>query len=184
MHIKGNVFNNSHNDLVNKIISKREAMTRLSRSVDKRCDMYRHIAMVTAKNGRVLGTGANGFIPSIKFGYTEHAEISALRHAKRNLQVLGKLSSNKKVTVDLTVLRTTLVNSQPCIHCINSILGNDNFNVRRVYFSNGDGIDCKSLNAIIDNPDSLCITKNNRPNHYYLDCDDDEEEDDDEEKRK
>lgn len=150
-----------NNNLINKLIKKRTAETK-STSNKRNSDNFKHAAAITTRKGRVLTLGSNKYHTTIKHGYTIHAEVDTIQRALRPVFIkYGRSLNKRRIPVDITVIRTSMVNSHPCMHCINTMATNPVFAVKRVYYSNNGDISYSSMSTLlnIENPH---VSKANR----------------------
>ena len=70
-----------------------------------------------------------------------------------------------------------MVNSHPCLHCINALASNPVFAVKRVYYSNGGDIEYTSMSSLLETTNPH-VSKANRCSSSC--CDDEECSDSDE----
>ena len=92
-----------------------------------------------------------------------HAEENAV---KRFLKNNYKFSKNKKIKVDLLVVRVTysgeLKNSKPCRHCVEMLSQLPYITVVNVYYSTKDGnIVCEKFKDLLSNIEMCTITRGN-----------------------
>jgi cytidine deaminase len=160
-------------NLINKMIKKRNAETF---SNNKKIDNYKHAAAITTHKGRVLKIGGNKYLPTTKHGYSIHAEVDTIQKSLRKAYIkYGRSLNKRRIPVDITVIRTSLVNSHPCLHCINAMASNPVFAIKRVYYSNDGDISYSSMSSLLS-IENQHVSKANR-------CDNcDNEEGDDEAK--
>ena len=161
-----------------KAIVKRSSATPNFNNVDTR----KHVAIITTKKGRNLSTiGFNKYHPTIKHGYTTHAEVDAMQKSIRPIiKKYGRSVNKRRIPVTITVLRTTMVNSHPCLHCINAMNSNSIFKVKRVNYSFDGDIKTASMASLLS-LENYHISKGNRTDccNCSTDCSDecsDEEE--------
>jgi deoxycytidylate deaminase len=162
--------------LINRLIKKRKAETG-STGNKRNSDNIKHAAAITTRKGRILTLGSNKYHPTIKHGYTVHAEVDTIQRALRPAYIkYGRSLNKRRIPVDITVIRTSMVNSHPCMHCINTMANNPVFAVKRVYYSNDGDLSYASMSSLlnIENPH---ISKANRSG-----CNCSEEDDEDEAK--
>ena len=145
--------------LISSMIKKRTGETQCA---SKRTDMFKHAAAITTRRGRVLTIGTNKYHTTIKHGYTVHAEVDTMQKALRPSFIkYGRSLNKRRIPVDITVIRTTMVNSHPCFHCIKAMATNPVFAVKRVYYSiDGDTQYC-SMSALLDG-ENFHFSKANR----------------------
>jgi cytidine deaminase len=162
-----------NNSLIKKLITKRTAETKASCN-KRNNDNFKHAAAITTRKGRVLTLGSNKYHTTIKHGYTIHAEVDTIQRALRPAFIkYGRSLNKRRIPVDITVIRTSMVNSHPCMHCIKTMANNPVFAIKRVYYSNDGDISYNSMSSLlsIENPH---ISKANRNSC----CDEDEEDED------
>lgn len=150
-----------NNKLINKLITKRVNETKTSNN-KRNGDTYKHAAAITTRKGRVLTLGSNKYHTTIKHGYSIHAEVDTIQRALRPMYIkYGRSLNKRRIPVDITVIRTSLVNSHPCMHCINTMATNPIFAVKRVYYSNDGDMSYSSMSSLlnIENPH---VSKANR----------------------
>jgi deoxycytidylate deaminase len=161
---------------LDKIITKRNCLSNHNNST-KRADTIKHTAVLFNKRGDVLGIGNNQYLPNIKHGYSEHAEVNVIQKTiAKGISIKGRSIYKHKIPTSLLVIRTTMVNSHPCYNCIQSMIENPVFNIQRVYYSCDGEIKYKSLTEM-KNSDEFHICKAVRSTSY-LNCTLDDEEDD------
>lgn len=164
-------------NLINRMIKKRCAETN---SFNKRSDQFKHAAAITTRRGRVLTIGGNKYHSTIKHGYTIHAEVDTIQRSLRPAFIkYGRSLNKRRIPVDITVIRTSMVNSHPCLHCINTMASNPVFSIKRIYYSVDGDLSYCSMSSLLatENPH---VSKANRPNNGC--CCDDECDDEDEAK--
>lgn len=131
--------------IINKMIKKRKDSSAIT-NIDKNL----HMASLITKKNHILSMGENKYNTTKKNGYSIHAEINTMQKSARNVLMKKKRSIYKKsIKVDLIVIRTSLNNSMPCYHCISSMVKNNIFNIRRVYYSINGTLKYKSLNSLL-----------------------------------
>jgi cytidine deaminase len=156
--------------LVNRMVRKRVNETKTSKK--NNVDNFKHAAAITTKRGRVLNIGSNKYNINTKHGYSVHAEMDTIQRSLRSAYIkYGRSLNKRRIPVDITVIRTSLVNSHPCINCINSMASNPVFAIKRVYYSNNGSIEYSSMAELLD-IDNPHISKANRNNTCC--CDEDE----------
>lgn len=159
--------------LVNKMINKRNAMTPFYKKIDN----IKHTAAITTKRGRLLGIGINKYHTNISHGYTTHAEVDTMQKAMLPMyKKFGRSLNKRKIAVDITIIRTSLVNSHPCLHCLMAMNKNPVFNVKKVNYSCEGEIITTTLNSLLGKEEHH-LSKGNRHR-----CGMDEDEDEDEDK--
>jgi|SaaInlStandDraft_7_1057024.scaffolds.fasta_scaffold153977_1 hypothetical protein len=159
--------------LTNYMIKRRCSET--SSSFSKRVDQIKHVASITTRKGNVLAIGSNKYHSTIKHGYSIHAEADTIQRAIRPAYIkYGRSLNKRRIPVDITIIRTTMVNSHPCLHCINIMASNPIFAIKRVYYSNDGDLSYCSMSSLLDinNPH---ISKANRSTC----CDEEEDSEDD-----
>lgn len=165
-----------NNNLVNSMIRKRTAETN---GYNRRSDQFKHAAALTTRKGRVLKIGGNKYHTTIKHGYTVHAEVDTIQRSLRPAFIkYGRSLNKRRIPVDITVIRTSMVNSHPCFHCIKAMATNPIFAIKRVYYSNNGELSYCSMSSLLD-AETFHLSKANRPeNNCCCDDDCDGEEDD------
>ena len=169
----------TQNGLLTYMIKKRNNVAAANKT-NKKCDNYKHSASIITGKGRVLSIGSNYYHPGIKNGFTIHAEVDTIQKASRPMMLKHKRSLNKRrIPADIYVIRTTMVNSHPCFHCINTMKANPVFNIKRVYYSIDGGLDYISMSALL-NKDNY-ISRGNRRGCCAMDLEGYDEEDEEQE---
>ena len=147
------------NSLISSMIKKRKCETQCA---SKKTDMFKHAAAITTRRGRVLTIGTNKYHPTMKHGYTIHAEVDTMQRAMRPVLIkYGRSVNKRRIPVDITVIRTTMVNSHPCFHCIRSMATNPVFAIKRVYYSIDGNTQYCSMSSLLDG-ESFHFSKANR----------------------
>jgi cytidine deaminase len=158
--------------LIHRMIQKRTNETNASSK--RNVDNFKHAAAITTRRGRVLTIGSNKYHATIKHGYTVHAEVDTIQRSLRPAFIkYGRSLNKRRIPVDITVIRTSMVNSHPCKHCINTMATNPVFAIKRVYYSNDGELSYSSMSSLltIANPH---ISKANR-----CSCSEEETDEDD-----
>jgi cytidine deaminase len=114
-------------DLANNMIIKREQQ--MSSPFHQKLKSN-HMCAILDKNGKILSFGSNCY--NLKIDTTEHAEAQALR---KLIERIGR--NNKKITIDILVIRTTGGNSKPCDECITRMYElSQRFKIRNIFYTN------------------------------------------------
>jgi hypothetical protein len=97
--------------------------------------------------------------------YGIHSEISSVRHLLRSKKTRNKYWNNKRITVNLMVIRQNsngkLCSSKPCAACIKKLLSYTNIKIKRVYYSTSEGtIVMEKFNNLLDTTHKSRGTKN------------------------
>lgn len=156
----------NHGSLISSMINKRLNETIKTKHLTSRnSDSFKHAAAITTRRGRVLTIGTNKYHTTIKHGYTIHAEVDTMQRALRPMFIkYGRSAFKRRIPVDITVIRTNMLNSHPCFHCIKSMVNNPIISIKRVYYSiNGDDTQYCSLSSLIDS-NNYHISKANKIN--------------------
>jgi cytidine deaminase len=157
-------------NLINHMIRKRIGETS---SFNKKHDHYKHAAAITTRKGRVLTIGGNKYHSTIKHGYTIHAEVDTIQRSLRPAFIkYGRSLNKRRIPVDITVIRTSLVNSHPCLHCINAMASNPVFAIKRIYYSNDGDITYSSMSSLLETTNPH-VSKANRGSSSCC-CDEDD----------
>ena len=89
-----------------------------------------HMCAILDKNGKILSFGSNYY--NLKIDITEHAEVQAFR---KLIERIGR--NNRKITIDVLVIRTTGGNSKPCEDCISRMYElSQRFKIRNIFYTN------------------------------------------------
>ena len=89
-----------------------------------------HMCVILDKNHNILAFGSNCY--NLQIDITEHAEVQALR---KLIEKMGR--TNRKITIDILVIRTTGGNSKPCDKCINRMYElSIRFKIRNIFYTN------------------------------------------------
>ena len=102
-----------------------------------------HMCAILDKNGRILSLGSNCY--NLQIDVTEHAEVQAFR---KLIEKIGR--NNRKITIDVLVIRTTGGNSKPCDECIKRMYElSIRFKIRNVFYTNDSYfIDCVKFSKL------------------------------------
>lgn len=158
--------------LIEKMKAKRSAMTPYFKKIDN----IKHSAAITTKRGRLLGIGMNKYHTTLKHGYTTHAEVDTIQKSMLPMyKKFGRSLNKRRITVDITIIRTSLVNSHPCLHCLMAMNNNPVFNVKKVNYSCEGEIITTTLNSLL-NKEVHHLSKGNK-HRCGLDEEEDEEDD-------
>jgi cytidine deaminase len=117
------------------------------------------------KDGVPISYGTNIYATN---GYvTEHAEAQALR---RLVERMGR-RNNKKIKIDILVVRTNGSNSKPCNRCINQMSDlTSRFNIRNIYYTHQEeesGIRCVKFSKLINEDRHVCAYDRNIIRRYH-----------------
>lgn len=89
-----------------------------------------HMCVILDKNGGILSFGSNCY--NLQIDITEHAEVQAFR---KLIERMGR--TNRKITIDILVIRTTGGNSKPCEECVKRMYElSIRFKIRNVFYTN------------------------------------------------
>ena len=109
-----------------------------------------HMCAILDHSGVPISFGTN--VHNIKAQTTEHAEAQAFR---KLLERLGR--TNKKLKIDILVVRTNGHNSKPCDRCIKRMEElKSRFVIKNIYFTHEDepdGIRCVKFCKLIKDPE-------------------------------
>lgn len=165
------------NGLLPGLIHRRKGIA--NTPIGRHIDNIQHAAVILNKKGSVLNTGNNYYSSRRSSGFSIHAEQDALTKTLRNFNIRRNIRrSNRKHTVYLLVIRTTLGNSYPCVNCVRCIASHPSIHVKRIYYSNNGIIEYVSLQSLI-NSNVNHVSKGNR----HECCDEDESDEDEKNKR-
>ena len=114
-------------ELANNMIIKREQQ--MSSPFHQKLKSN-HMCAILDKNGKILSFGSNCY--NLKIDTTEHAEVQALR---KLIERIGR--NDRKITIDILVIRTTGGNSKPCDECITRMYElSQRFKIRNIFYTN------------------------------------------------
>lgn len=115
------------------LIKKRDEQTKTSgfRTVIN----SNHICAIL-KDGRPISYGSNNYI--LNKPLNKHAESQAFDNLINRIGKANKQNKNKKMKIDVFIIRTNKSNSRPCKRCMNEMINyNDTgvFNIRNIYYT-------------------------------------------------
>ena len=144
MAIKSNTIYKIRDELIKK---RRE---QIQASNYKTTINSNHMCAILDQSGIPISYGTNVF--NIKTPTTEHAEAQALR---KLIERQGRI--NKKIKIDILVVRTNGQNSKPCDRCIKRMEElKARFAIKNIYYTHedeDDGIRCVKLCDLINDPE-------------------------------
>ena len=110
------------------------------------------------KNGVPIEYGTNVYTPNVTI--MEHAESQAFKKLLRRLKIKNKLSSSKRIKVDVLIIRTNGSNSRPCIRCIQEMNHlKDKINIRTIHYTTKDelsGIRSVKFSSLLNEEQHIC----------------------------
>ena len=126
-------------ELANNMIIKREQQ--MSSPFHQKLKSN-HMCVILDKNGGILSFGSNCY--NLQIDITEHAEVQAFR---KLIERMGR--HNRKITIDILVIRTTGGNSKPCKECIQRMYElSIRFKIRNIFYTNDYYIDCVKFSKL------------------------------------
>ncbi len=125
---------------------------------------YQHMCCITNISGNIITYGYNVY--NSKNNITEHAEANALRKLSYKFSID---KTNKKIKINLFIIRLNGYNSKPCIRCINNMINmSDKISIKYIFYThqdeeNNNGLRCNKLKDLINDSDKhICSFDRNK----------------------
>ena len=118
-----------------------------------------HICAIL-KDGHPISYGSNSY--TLNKPLNKHAESRAFDNLINRIGKINKQNKNKKIKIDVFIIRTNKSISKPCKRCMNEMINYNNtgiFNIRNIYYTSKDhenGIRNVKFSKLVEEESHYC----------------------------